>query len=138
MKTLFESSTVSVSSTLRTTPAPLRGAGVPFQKMKDAILGKEYELSIVYTGKKLSQKLNRSHRGKNRPTNVLSFPLSPLSGELFLDVRTIEQEKSQWDRTLTDHTALLIIHGMLHLKGYDHGPKMEEKEEQFASQFNLS
>jgi probable rRNA maturation factor len=135
MQTFSDTDTLSISSTLKKTPAPIVGAGVSLQKIHKAILGKSYELSILYIGDTLSKKLNNIYRKKNRPTNVLSFPLSKTSGELFLNIRKIERELRSFDRNLIKHTIALAIHGMLHLKGLDHGKAMDKEEASYERRF---
>src|SRR3989338_3423932 len=57
---------------------------VPFARIKDEILGKKYVLSIAFVDAKISKKINKEQRGKNKPTNVLSFSLSKTEGELVI------------------------------------------------------
>jgi len=96
-----------------------------FKKIKDEILGKKYELSLVFCGNALSRKLNRIYRGKDKPTNVLSFPLSKNSGEIFINLSKIGEFSP----------AHLFIHGCLHLKGMRHGSKMEKVEKQLLKKW---
>lgn len=94
----------------------------PFEKLKDKVLGKSYELSLVFVGDKLSHKLNFLYRGKDKPTNVLSFPLSKSSGEIFIDL------------SFKEHSVIfLFIHGLLHLKGMQHGATMEREEKKLLA-----
>ena len=58
---------------------------LPFKQMKDAVLGKKYNLSLVFVSKKTSQKLNKKHRGKNSPTDILSFSLEKTEGEIVIN-----------------------------------------------------
>ena len=83
-------------------------------------MGKKYELSIVFCGNMFSQRLNRAYRGKNTPTNVLSFPLSENSGEIFINLSFLKGFS----------VRQLFIHGCLHLEGMTHGAKMEKLEHQ--------
>jgi len=69
---------------------------VPFLKIKDKILGKPYDLSLVLCGDALTQKLNKRYRKKNKPTNVLSFPLSKNEGEIFLNLPLIKKESKKF------------------------------------------
>ncbi len=78
------------------------------------------------------QQLNRDYRGKDRPTNVLSFPMQVpaevglnLLGDLVLCAQVIADEAAQQNKPLQAHWAHMIVHGMLHLQGYDH---IEEHE----------
>lgn len=86
------------------------------------------ELSVVFTDDAHMRRLNRTYRGKDKPTNVLSFPAAPpsggrygpLLGDLFLAAETIAAEAAAEGLTPTDHLTHLIVHGFLHLAGYDH------------------
>lgn len=87
----------------------------------------EAELSIFFTNNTVSRDLNRSHRGKDQPTNVLSFaqpsPISPIPwpiGDIVLAAETISDEANLAQLSLSDHTSHLIVHGFLHILGYDH------------------
>jgi len=111
---------------------------LPFVRMKDAILGKKYELSIACVPSAISRKLNRTYRKKDKPTNILSFPLSKNGGELVLDVALIKHEAPAFGLSYRKFAGLLLIHGMLHLKGMQHGSTMESKERKFLKKFELS
>ncbi len=101
---------------------------VDFSSVKNYILGEEYELSLVLTGSATSRRLNRTMRGKDYATNVLSFPLSKKSGEIFLDLATAKKEYKKFSMSYKKFLTYLLIHGLLHLKGMQHGRKMEEAE----------
>ncbi len=74
------------------------------------------------------QEANRAFRGKDAPTNVLSFPAapperigaSPFLGDVILAYETVEKEAAAEGKTIGDHLAHLVVHGVLHLIGYDH------------------
>lgn len=95
-------------------------------RVKDAILGKKYELSLVFCGNALSRKLNRTYRKKDKPTNVLAFPLSKTSGEIFINTEHLDGFS----------TLELYIHALLHLKGMRHSAKMNSEEQRFLKLFN--
>jgi probable rRNA maturation factor len=89
------------------------------------VLGKNYELSLVLCGNILSHKLNLNYRGKDKPTNILSFPLTKSSGEIFINLSK-----------LGVYSILeLFIHGLLHLKGMEHGYTMEQAEKSLLQKF---
>ena len=119
------------NSTRRTLPK------LEFDLIKKKALGESYELSLVFVGHTASRRLNKSLRGKDRPTNVLSFPLSKTSGEIFIDLAQAEKEHSKFDMNFKKFVAYLYIHGLLHLKGMEHGAKMEKAEKRLLSQFNF-
>lgn len=110
---------------------------LPFQRLKDAVLGKDYELSVVFVTDKLSQELNRTWREKDKPTNILSFPLSKTAGEIFIAPAVVRREAPSFDRNVSNFTAFLFIHGLFHLKGFDHGGKMEDEEAKVRKQFSI-
>ena len=93
-----------------------------------ARLADHAELSVTFTDDAHMRRLNRTFRQKDKPTNVLSFPAGPphggrhgpLLGDLFLAAGTVMGEAAAGDLTLADHLTHLIVHGFLHLVGYDH------------------
>jgi len=81
------------------------------------------ELSIALIDDVEIQRLNRDYRNKNKPTNVLSFPdegPAPLLGDIVLALETIMQEAGEKSISVKDHVTHLVMHGFLHLQGYDH------------------
>ena len=108
---------------------------IPFDEIKDSILGKHYELSLVFADKRTSRRLNRTFRGKDKATNVLSFPLSENSGEIFIDLSTAKDEASKFDMSFEDFVLYLFIHGVLHLSGLEHGSTMDKEESKFLNKF---
>ena len=87
------------------------------------------EISLRVVGEDESRQLNRDYRGKDRPTNVLSFAAGveaqPPEGPAFLgDIvicgPVVEREAAEQGKAVTDHWAHLLVHGTLHLLGYDH------------------
>ena len=81
------------------------------------------ELSVVLADDTRVHALNRDYRGKDTPTNVLSFPMAEatgLLGDVVLARETLEREALAQGKTFADHTAHMLVHGVLHLLGYDH------------------
>ena len=93
------------------------------------------EVSIKFTSDDEVQALNRAYRGKDKPTNVLSFPMiaadlivalsntddgEVLLGDIVLAYGTCEREAAEREITTEAHATHLIVHGTLHLLGYDH------------------
>lgn len=112
--------------------------GLPFAKIKERVLGKKYELSLAVVGlaesRRITQKYKHPRRKvgvetkkKNRPSNVLSFPLSKTSGEIVLCPR------AAGEFTL----GYLFIHGCLHLKGFKHSATMDATEARLLEAFNI-
>jgi probable rRNA maturation factor len=86
--------------------------------------GPDCEVSLVFTDDAAMRELNRQWRGIDRPTNVLSFPQtaasSGLIGDIVLGFETVRREAALADKALDAHIAHLVVHGFLHLLGYDH------------------
>ncbi len=87
----------------------------------------EQELTIRFVGEEESAELNGAYRGKHRPTNVLSFPFEcppgmeiNLLGDLVVCVPVIHKEAEEQNKAVNDHYTHMIVHGVLHLMGYDH------------------
>ena len=85
------------------------------------------ELSIRIVDERESQELNQTYRGSSGPTNVLSFPFDaeipeplPLIGDVVICAPVVAREAEQQNKELKAHWAHMIVHGVLHLQGYDH------------------
>ena len=111
---------------------------IPFMEMKREVLGSQHELSLVLCGDKLSRTINKKYRNKTYAANVLSFPLNTYEGEMFLNIRAAEREAKKYAMSLAARLALLYVHGLFHLKGFDHGTKMEKRERQVLKKFGFS
>ena len=86
------------------------------------------EVVVRVTDEAESRQLNRDYRGKDRPTNVLSFPFGPLPpgidlrhvGDLVICAPVVAREARQQGKSTEAHWAHMVVHGMLHLQGHDH------------------
>ena len=93
------------------------------------------EVSIILTNDQKIQQLNREYRKLDKPTNVLSFELGDdvLLGDIYVSLDTVLREAADENISVVDHAAHMIVHGVLHLQGYDHiknrdANKMEKME----------
>ncbi len=102
---------------------------LPFSAVKEKILGKSYSLSLVFVSNDESRALNKKHRGKNEPANILSFPLSREEGEIFIAPEKAAKDAPLWKMPRRRFIFYLFIHGLLHLKGLSHGSRMEKEEQ---------
>jgi len=105
--------------------------------MKDAVLGKDYELSVAVVTPTAMRAVNRRYRGKDHATDILSFPLTNQSGEMMFCVAEIRSRAPDFGRTVANFTSFLFIHGLLHLKGFRHGSTMERQEQKFRRLFKI-
>lgn len=110
---------------------------LPFLRMKEAILGPDYELSLVFIGRKKAIQMHKDWKSKNDPVNILSFPLSKTEGEIVISLEKARTECKNFDRDYQNYLAFLFIHGCTHLKGYVHGSKMEALERKYREQFGV-
>jgi probable rRNA maturation factor len=87
-------------------------------------------IALLFTTDAEVRAINRQWRGQDKPTNVLSFPAAAMPmpegeavplGDIVLARETVEREAAEQGKSCADHTTHLIVHGVLHLLGYDHG-----------------
>lgn len=107
------------------------------------------EVTIRLVDSEESHQLNLEYRGKDKPTNVLSFPFEAppgveldLLGDLVICKQVVESESNQQDKPLVAHWAHMVVHGSLHLLGYDHieddeAEEMEALESQIMQQLGF-
>ncbi len=103
------------------------------------------EIELIITNNKEIQKLNKKHRQKDKPTDVLSFPLEfdmpnmPL-GSIVISKDYVEEKAKEYNHSVHDEFVLLYIHGLLHLLDYNHeidNGKQRQKEEELITKYNL-
>ena len=107
--------------------AALKGLGV-----------KNRELSVLLVGNPRIRELNRDYRGMDKPTDVLSFPMDDehMLGDIVISVDKAGEQAERFGVTFEEEMARLMVHGLLHLLGYDHvngggqARKMKAKEEE--------
>jgi probable rRNA maturation factor len=112
--------------------------------------GKIWVLSVRVVGKRASRSLNARYRHKNKPTNVLSFAGSGAApdgrnflGELVICAPVVASEAAAQGKTLQAHWAHMTVHGIMHLRGFDHeaapeAAKMESAEVQILDRLGFS
>ncbi len=118
----------------------------------------EASLSITFVGDRAMRRLNREHRGKDRTTDVLSFPLYEpfavprraragepelLLGDIIISVDVAKRQAAEYDATLDAEIERLLIHGLLHLLGHDHEEpgeraRMIRQEKRLAAAIGLA
>ena len=105
---------------------------IDVENLKDMIaqvINDEF-ISILLTNNAHIQHLNKEFRGKDKPTNVLSFPADEddYLGDIAIAYETICAEAIEQDKKFDHHLIHMVIHGLLHLKGYDHEDDLEAEE----------
>jgi ssRNA-specific RNase YbeY (16S rRNA maturation enzyme) len=99
-----------------------------YKKIKDDILGKDYELSLAFLSPKEMLVVTKKWKKKDHISNVLSFPLSKTSGEILICK----------EATAPFTPDYLFIHGLCHLKGYKHGATMENIERLYLKKWGIN
>lgn len=123
---------------------------IPIKKIKRIVFfvfkqeSADGDISLHFIGDKKMKALNTKHRHKNKTTDVLSFATGEKGmsdnggrdwGDIFIDVPHIRRQARHWDENFETEMARMIIHGILHILGYDHIGKAEAKT-MFAKQEN--
>ena len=102
------------------------------------------DVELVFVNDDEMRKINREHRGIDKATDVLSFPYEQVSGGLMgsvvISTDTASRVASELGHSIECEIALLFLHGVLHILGYDHeidGGQMREKEKEVIEHFSL-
>ncbi|WP_368029308.1 rRNA maturation RNase YbeY [Arcobacter sp. s6] len=113
------------------------------EEIANSLTKKDIELMLVKNDE--IQTLNKEHRNIDKATDVLSFPMDfdfanmPL-GSIVISTDFVQEKAKEYSHTFNEEFALLFIHGILHLLGYDHevdNGEHREKEEELIKEFNL-
>jgi len=105
--------------------------------MLEALGMPDAELSILLCDDETIRRLNRRYRKRNKPTDVLAFAMSEgpgpslhpgLLGDVVISVPTATRQAGEHDRPIIQEVTFLLAHGLLHLIGYDHTTRQEERE----------
>jgi probable rRNA maturation factor len=135
----------------------VRGGWTPpardFRLWTDTVLGTAasgHEVSVLLVGERRSRTLNARYRGRDKSTNVLSFPAPPVAaqssgllGDLVICPAVLRAEAREQDKNVRAHWAHMVVHGLLHLLGYDHerapdAQRMERREVRVLRQLGIS
>ena len=145
------SSKVSVLNRQDRVPVDRQKIGAAARRILKTLGYEGYELTVVLADDREITRLNRQYFRRNRPTNVISFPMmddSPISlrsrilGDVVISAETARRDAGEAGEKAEDEILFLMIHGILHLAGYDHEGsvaerrKMEAKEKEFFEGLN--
>ena len=116
-----------------------------FLRVAQAAVGLEGEVEVLLAGDRTLRRLNREYRGKDKATDVLSFPaLEELAGvhggDLAISLETAKRQAAEQGHTLRDEVRVLLLHGLLHLSGMDHevdGGEMAGREGELRGRLRL-
>lgn len=100
---------------------------LPFLRIKEYVLGKNFTLSLNFVDKYTAQELNIKYRGKDYFPNILTFPLGDDSGEIYICRSVARTQYKSFELDYHNYILFLFIHGCLHLKGVNHDSKKSEE-----------
>jgi probable rRNA maturation factor len=115
------------------------------RKLLEDLACDKQELSILFTDDKRIAELNKQYRGKDKPTNVLAFPMAEdpndvetgMLGDVVISVDTALREAEGAGETPREAIYRLVVHGLLHLLGYDHERSPGDEKIMFREQSRL-
>lgn len=108
--------------------------GLPFQKIADEVLP-GWEISLVFVGPAKARELNNQLRGKEYTPNVLSYISGKKSAEIFICPNEAAKQSPDFQLPASSFLLLLFIHGVLHIKGWSHGARMEKCERDILTRY---
>lgn len=90
----------------------------------------DFEWSVAFVDDSVIQQLNNTHRGKDKPTDVLSFPYDETHGEIVISVDRVREQAAEYGNTVHEEASWMVVHGILHVLGWDHERSEQEHAEQ--------
>lgn len=105
-----------------------------FSKIADHVLP-DWDISLVFVGPAKALDLNKKLRGKTYIPNVLSYAVGEKNGEIFICLQEAEKQAPQHGMDGRTFVLYLFIHGLLHLKGWAHGARMEKWEQKLLARY---
>lgn len=93
-------------------------------------VNENYEFNVIFVSNKKIKELNKTYRNIDKETDVLSFPDEDGNyiGDIFISLEKAKEQALEYKHSLSREVGFLTVHGYLHLLGYDHQTKLEEKE----------
>jgi probable rRNA maturation factor len=132
---------------------PDKAALTRFLNRAQKLVGLEGEVQVLLADDATLKRLNRTFRGKNKATDVLSFPAGPttvffgepdgpmLAGDLAISLETAARQAAEFGHSLRDEVKVLLLHGVMHLAGFDHevdAGEMAVREAQLRKKLRLA
>jgi len=141
--------TIHYRNQVRRSGVDARALKAAMRKLLESVDEPDAAISVTLVDDDTIAVLNREHRGKNNPTDVLSFPLEPehfanerLLGDIVISVDTARRQAADYDAPLQREIERLMIHGLLHVLGHDHVDpqerrRMEAEEQRLAAAIGM-
>lgn len=120
---------------VRSSGVDARALKATMRRLLDAVGEPDSTISVTIVNDDAIREINREHRGKDKPTDVLSFPLEPepfsqerLLGDIVISIDTARRQAADYDAPVQREVYRLLIHGLLHVLGHDHMEPEEQEE----------
>ncbi|MEN9604635.1 MAG: rRNA maturation RNase YbeY [Candidatus Parcubacteria bacterium] len=137
MRVLVDTDTLLATYTTKKAPAI---TGAFLSTVKNTILGKKYDLSISFVGIEKMRAINKMNRKIDKATDILSFPIEvgPHGvGEIFICMEKVLSKSKIFEISMKKYLEYVLLHGMVHLLGHDHGDKMDFVEKKYTKKLNI-
>lgn len=135
MRYIIDQENLKISYTTKKAPSI---DGVFLHKIKKEILGVNYDLNLYFVGDKKIKEINKKFRKKDYVTDILSFPFTEDNfGEIYICLNKAAKKAKEFDTKNDDYLNYLFVHGMIHLKGFDHGLEMDKLEKKYTKKLNI-
>ncbi len=135
MRYILDDENLNISYSTKKAP---RIDGAFLRTLKKKVLGNTYDLQIYFVGTTRMKKVNKKYRNKDSVTDILSFPfVDDNFGEIYICYEKVEQKAKSFNTTSKNYLHYLFLHGMIHLLGHDHGPKMDTLEKKYTKKLNI-
>jgi probable rRNA maturation factor len=141
--------TIHYRNDVRKSGVDARALKSAMRKLLASVDQRDAAISVTLVDDASIRTLNREHRGKDKPTDVLSFPLEPepfsherLLGDIVISIDTARRQAADYDAPLQRELERLMIHGLLHVLGHDHmepgeRARMEAEERRLAAAIGM-
>lgn len=135
MNIIYEGDDVSLFNDTQS-KAPTLFSRKLINEIKNKILGKRFNVSFVFVSPKKIQGLNKKYRKIDKPTDVLSFNVEKNIGEIYICKSVADKKSVDFKHFYSNYYLYLVIHSLLHLKGFEHSVKMEKVEKKLYDFFS--
>ena len=127
---------ILIKNTQRIIKLPLKNLRAALKKMLISIKHEDFDLGVWFTTNRTIKRYNKRYRGKDAPTDILSFqhvettgplPNEKNLGDLIISIEYAFHDSPRWNHTFEEHLLFLLAHGIAHLLGYDHKTEKDFK-----------
>ncbi len=96
-----------------------------------------FQFTVAVVDNREIQSLNQEFRSQDKPTDVLSFPYGDATGDIIISYEKVREQAAQYGHSVAEEAAFLVVHGIVHILGWDHERSAAEAKEQAAIETNI-